>query len=201
MNKSTQELLMDAAKKVFAERGYAGATVKEIAEEAGVNISLVSYHFDGKDGLYRTCLEQFGEERLAFGQKILSSPENAEDFKTKLRLWTEDFLKTHVDEPEVTTILHRECVHDLTVVRDIFKNTFLKLFETVVKFLASAKKKGLLREEVDPYMAAGLFYGALIHVGRMDKVQKEFFGKSIADEKYRQQIVENSIQLLLKGIT
>lgn len=201
MSKSTQELLMDAAKKIFAARGYAGATVKDIADQAGVNISLVSYHFDGKDGLYRACLEQFGKERLNFSQKLLAAPENIEDFKTKLRLWTANFLDAHVEEPEVTAILHRECVHDMAVVKDIFENTFLKLFETVVKFLAGAKKKGLLRDDVDPYLVAGLFYGSLIHISRTDKVQKEYFGKSIADEKYRKQIVENSIQLLLKGIT
>lgn len=199
-NLETQELLLSAAKKIFAERGYSGATVKDIASEAGVNISLISYHFKGKDGLYRACLEPFGKARLAFAERILTSPESLNDMKTKLRLWAEHFLECHIEEQEVTTILHRECVNDRQVTRELFENTFLKIFQTLVKFVASAKKQDLLRDDVDPHIAAGLFYGSLIHIGRTDKLQQEFFGKSITDPKYRNQIIEHAVQTLLKGI-
>ena len=50
----TRERLIRAAAQLFAEKGYEGASVKELAQEAGVNVSLVSYHFGGKDGLYRS---------------------------------------------------------------------------------------------------------------------------------------------------
>ena len=42
---------MAAAERVFAERGFAGVTIRMIAAEAGVNWSLVGYHFRGKEGL------------------------------------------------------------------------------------------------------------------------------------------------------
>ena len=47
----TREQLVAAAEHLFAERGFAGVTVRMIAAEAGVNWSLVGYHFRGKEGL------------------------------------------------------------------------------------------------------------------------------------------------------
>ena len=49
----SRRLLLGAALDVFAEKGFAGARVQEIAERAGVNKQLISYYFGGKEGLYK----------------------------------------------------------------------------------------------------------------------------------------------------
>jgi TetR/AcrR family transcriptional regulator len=53
---ATRELLVDAATAAFAERGFAGARVDEIAERAGVNKALIYAYFGDKEGLYRAVL-------------------------------------------------------------------------------------------------------------------------------------------------
>lgn len=50
--------LLEAAGQVFAERGYEGATVREIIDRAGVNISAVNYYFQGKERLYAAVVKQ-----------------------------------------------------------------------------------------------------------------------------------------------
>jgi AcrR family transcriptional regulator len=47
---------LDAALRVFAELGYAGASVRVLAEAAGVNVATVHYHFGDKAGLYQTVV-------------------------------------------------------------------------------------------------------------------------------------------------
>lgn len=59
--------LIAAATPLFAVKGLAGVNVREIARAAGVNASLISYHFGGKEGLYAAVIrEQFaGLGRIA----------------------------------------------------------------------------------------------------------------------------------------
>lgn len=64
----TRDRLLDAAAGVFAERGYRGATMREIAERAGANLASANYHFGSKLDLYRDVVSvQFErlEARLA----------------------------------------------------------------------------------------------------------------------------------------
>ncbi len=49
----TRKLILDAAVAEFAAHGFAGARIGAIAARAGVNQQLISYYFDGKEGLYR----------------------------------------------------------------------------------------------------------------------------------------------------
>jgi AcrR family transcriptional regulator len=62
--KTTRERLVEAASVLFAERGYGGASVRDICDIARVNPGAVSYHFGGKRQLYRTALRQ-AAQRLA----------------------------------------------------------------------------------------------------------------------------------------
>ncbi len=49
----TRDRLIDAAGAVFAERGYRGATMREIADRSGANLAAAHYHFGSKQDLYR----------------------------------------------------------------------------------------------------------------------------------------------------
>ncbi|MEV4350994.1 TetR family transcriptional regulator [Actinoplanes sp. NPDC049596] len=52
----TRQLLLDVAKKRFARDGYAATTVRDLADEAGVNVALISRYFTSKEGLFEACL-------------------------------------------------------------------------------------------------------------------------------------------------
>lgn len=54
--RQTRDRLIEAAGSVFAERGYRGATMREIAERAGANLAAAHYHFGSKLELYRTVV-------------------------------------------------------------------------------------------------------------------------------------------------
>ena len=57
----TRRLLLDAARRRFAEDGYAATTVRDIADDAGVNVALISRYFTSKEGLFEACLKSAGE--------------------------------------------------------------------------------------------------------------------------------------------
>lgn len=54
----TRAAILDAAETVFAEAGFAGASVRAIAQRAGVNQPLIHYHFESKDRLYEEVIHR-----------------------------------------------------------------------------------------------------------------------------------------------
>ncbi len=62
----TRQSIMKAAVRLFADKGYQGASVRDIVAKARVNQAAINYHFKGKDGLYlellRTAFERLTEE-------------------------------------------------------------------------------------------------------------------------------------------
>jgi len=51
-SRQTKTRLLDAAERLFAERGYEEVSVRELAAAAEVNVAAVNYHFQGKENLY-----------------------------------------------------------------------------------------------------------------------------------------------------
>ena len=64
-----RQRILDVAEAQFAERGFFGASVREVTEAAGVRLAAVNYHFETKEELFRSVLlrraEELGAERLA----------------------------------------------------------------------------------------------------------------------------------------
>jgi TetR/AcrR family transcriptional regulator, regulator of cefoperazone and chloramphenicol sensitivity len=54
----TREKLLEVAGRVFADRGYQAATIREICVQAGANVAAINYHFCDKMGLYTEVLQQ-----------------------------------------------------------------------------------------------------------------------------------------------
>jgi len=59
---NAKKLIMDTAIEVFAEYGYDGARVDEIAFRAGVNKSLIYYHYEGKEHLLKEMIQEFFDD-------------------------------------------------------------------------------------------------------------------------------------------
>lgn len=58
----TRQLLLEAARHRFATAGFAATTVRDIADDAGVNVALISRYFASKEGLFAACLTSSVEE-------------------------------------------------------------------------------------------------------------------------------------------
>ena len=60
----TRREILQAAQESFAAAGFAGATTRQVAARAGVNVATLHYHFGNKEGLYRAVLEEAISGRL-----------------------------------------------------------------------------------------------------------------------------------------
>ena len=200
-NDSTQDQLIAAARHLFAKQGFSGTSVKEIADLAGVNISLVSYHFGGKENLYKACLEALVENKLRFFETNMLSPTSKEDFKLRLNLFLETMISEEIARPEMGCIIHREIQSDDPIIHEIFHKTLMKLFGMMVEFIKSGQKLGFLRKDLDARTISVIFMGGVQHGVRTDQLRKRIFNETLADPKTRKAFIDHSIEMLLVGIS
>lgn len=196
---NTRALIMEAAIYLFARKGFDGTTVKDITERAKVNAGSISYHFAGKDSLYKECLETFGRGRLEVAQRLLQAPSSMEDLRLRLGMFIDEFMACHMEQPDIARVIHRECELDLPVAQDVFKNVFVELFKTLCQFFGTGKAKGYLRSDCDPLVMAGSLFGSILHMTRSDSIAKRFFNLTLKDADYRKQVGAQLLSQFLNG--
>jgi AcrR family transcriptional regulator len=199
-SEDTPERLVAAAVKLFAAKGFDGTSVKELAAEAGVNVSLVSDHFGGKDGLYRHCFERFGKEHLELSRRLLQPAQTIEEFKVRLEVFIGEIFNCHKSDSNRSLIIFRECDLDLPMAVEAFQETFLQIYETLSKFISTAQKKKMIRNDLESDFIARHLFGSLVHFMRSEHLSQRFFGVSIQNSKYQKKVVHHLLQLSLYGL-
>lgn len=200
---NSPDKLIAVATRLFSRQGYDGTSVKELAEAAGVNISLVSYHFGGKEGLLKACLHKFGKERLEVAQKLAQfNPKqipSREEFRVKLTLIAQEVLRCHTEETDLMQLLHRTVELHPEMVREIFAETFAKSLELIAKFFEYGQKHKVMRGDVNPLVAAQLFMGNLIHLGCKAQPLKDFGVMDLFSKKDQDMVIQNWLRIYLEG--
>jgi len=95
-DKSTEEKILDAARKVFVQKGLDGARMQDIADEAGINKALLHYYFRTKDKLFEMIfLETVGKIFPRFEMILLSDM----DFFDKIRQIVSSYIEVIIHNP------------------------------------------------------------------------------------------------------
>ena len=97
--RSTRAVVLEAAGKVFAERGFAEATSKEICERAGTNGAAVNYYFGGKEGLYEEVLIEAHRQMLSL-EDFYGSSLPRRRRKKQLRAFLKHIIRTAMNASE-----------------------------------------------------------------------------------------------------
>jgi AcrR family transcriptional regulator len=92
-----REQLVQVGRKLFAERGFEGTSVEEIAAAAGVSKPVVYEHFGGKEGLYAVVVDREIEALLAAIQGALTSPGTSRQIIERAALALLDYIEGSTD--------------------------------------------------------------------------------------------------------
>lgn len=120
-NKKT--LILETARQVFAEKGFDGSRMDEIAARAGVKKSLIYYHFEGKHQLLQEILEMFFDD---YGRLLRTETDGG----------TDDFLNRNSD------------ILRIILIESLKKNTKLPAVFKAVKILMDYEKE--ISGDLDP---------------------------------------------------
>jgi AcrR family transcriptional regulator len=79
LENNSRERLLETATELFAEKGYAATSVREIVERAGVSKPVLYYYFKSKDGLFYAILDWAAEVQQGILEEIFEAPGTVQD--------------------------------------------------------------------------------------------------------------------------
>ncbi len=158
-HREKRKLILDAAIRVFADHGYHGARVGDIAEQAGVAHGLLYHYFASKDDVLRTIFVENWGELLARFRAVEAADEPADE---KLAGIAKILLRTWRNDPALVTVMVREVARSHQLQDRV--NEVREAFAIVQRVVEEGQAAGVFRPDVDARLASWLFYGGLEEV-------------------------------------
>jgi AcrR family transcriptional regulator len=152
-------LLLGAAVRVFARKGYHTCRVGDIAEEAGVAHGLLYHYFSSKEELLQTI---FRDTWALMLETITGVQEPGEPARESLRKVAAIVLRTWGNDPDLVRVLVREVARSPQIQREI--DEVDQAFAMLRGMIERGQQSGEFRTDIDPEFAATIFYGALEEV-------------------------------------
>lgn len=109
LESSKKVRILKEAAQLFAAHGYAGASIRQIATAADVNVSMIAYYFQGKEGLYRSVVEYHID---LFAAELTKKLTAVSTFEGRLRLFVEQLMDSLLVESDILKIVIRELLNE-----------------------------------------------------------------------------------------
>jgi TetR/AcrR family transcriptional regulator len=154
----TAEKILVAARALFAEKGYDGTHVDEIAQRAGVNKASLYYQIGDKDTLYANVIHQVIGNAV---QGIAEAVDKADSPEEKLKAYIL-FIADAVDKnPELPPIMMREIASDGAHLPRVVVEDIASVQTILIGILEEGRKKGIFTEVV-PFLIHTMILGSIL---------------------------------------
>lgn len=178
----TRRKLVEAAIEEFASQGYAGASTRTIATVAGVQHTLLTYHFQGKEGIWREAISTIlSEHRRRFDERLQGL--RGVDDTTKLRLIYDDFIRFGAQNLNFHRIMAHIASEKSPQLDWLIEQYLRYTFDERAKLIRSAQKAGQFVDG-DPYHLEYIFIGAVTRIYMLAAEVETIMGRSPLDPSF-----------------
>lgn len=184
--------ILAVAKVLFADRGYHGASVDDIARRLGVSPAVLYRHFASKEALYEAVLDEIACTRESYVEAILNGPD---DFGAVLARMTRLFVGGIAEDPDYLRMEMQAALEGNPATTRLFENRWKSLTDYIEYSLKELAQDGHAAH-VHPVTAALMFQGI---------VREALYAKCIYhSEHYRdydlETLVHRLIEMFLRAI-
>jgi AcrR family transcriptional regulator len=122
---STEDKIMEAARKVFLRKGYSATRTRDIAIEAGINLALLNYYFRSKEKLFRMVMVE--KMKKFFGVLMPVIYDEATTLEFKLQSISANYINLLLEHPDLPFFVLAEIRNDPALIANVAqKKDFLK---------------------------------------------------------------------------
>lgn len=154
--------ILDVATKLFAKLGLDKCSTREIAKHSDVNVSLISYHFGGKEGLYRECIRnhalQVRDGLKDSIEQFDKRPLTRELFLEDMTLMVDHMIQSQWHNPEMAKIIAREKLAGFPYASEMHNEIFYPLIQKFYRLFEAGQESGIVKKEI----SAPLFFVSMM---------------------------------------
>jgi TetR/AcrR family transcriptional regulator len=143
----TRDRVLQVAQALFAERGYRGASLRDIAKKIGIKAPSLLHHFPSKQQLYLAVLDKMFASLEDAANAIAWGRESRQERMRQAVGDAIDFIASH---PDFVRIMWKEMADESGVGRQVLKRRLPPLFSIAVNFIFRGQRDGEFRAEIDP---------------------------------------------------
>jgi len=188
---TTQDKILEAALKLFSQKGFLGAATREIARGAGVAEVTLFRHFPTKEALFKEVIRRYSFLPALRG--ILPGLAEA-SYEEALLAIARQFLATLDERRDLIRIMLAERPHYPSQVKGIFRGILGEAFRMLSDYFRQLQARGVLRD-FDPDSAAKAFLGAFfayIHF-------LGFFFETAENRRHNDRFAVEFVNLFIQG--
>lgn len=190
---NTREKIIAAATTGFAKHGYDGVSTRMICEAAGVQHTLITYHFKNKEGLWKAVLANIVDRQKKRVEARARNLSNLDDV-TKLRLTFEEFIRSSALNPEVHALMSHTAAKSDERLTWLVDTMVRDNAESWVALIRSAQEAGRFVQG-DPYVLYYTFLGAATRAYMLAGEIELLTGRSPFTLDYVEEHVEACLKL------
>lgn len=168
--KNKKNHILESAEKLFAVKGFEASTVRDIADEAGVNLAMISYYFGSKEKMMESLFEERMINTKLKVQQLLSN-EHISPFG-KVEIMLDEYIKKVIGNESFYKILLCEQVMkknpEIIKMLRALKMEYAAMFTELVK---EGQKKKVFKKNVDVVLALNTMTGTVTQI----IINKEYY--------------------------
>lgn len=151
---NARKCILEAAVKLFARLGLDKCSTREIAKESDSNISLISYYFGGKEGLYKEVMRNHANEIKESVQKNIENsqfkPGTKEHFVEQVEMMVENMIRFRVNYPDMAKIFAREKLTGMIHAKEIHEEIFYPMMQRFFDAFQEGQRQGYIQSGIEP---------------------------------------------------
>lgn len=194
-SEDSRQQLLRVACHIFAVKGLTGTSIRDIAKSAGLNSSLISYYFNGKEGLYRACIEEIAARCLEMAKNTLAPVKSQEQLRESLKDFLNSLFEIFLQDRDTGLILIREYDRQHSPAKDIFKGSLRQILKNLEQVFCQAQSAGYINGRRDPSVLAGLLFGCVTSQMRMEHLRPKSL--SLLNASHRAKVINHIVDLFV----
>ena len=189
---------METAEVLFAEKGFNGTSVRDIAEKAHVNLAMISYYFGSKDKLLESLFDYRGEHvKLKLESMVEDKTLNSFE---KLDLLIDHYIEKIMNQQCFSRIMLREQVVNHTgITAELITQMKKRNQQIISKLIHQGQKKGEFKRNIDIPLMMATLVGTAGHIIATQPYYREINNlQSMSEEEFQRHMKKKLSQHLKK---